>query len=184
MDRKKSSLPQEGQLGAPCWTGKSFFFKERECIEFIYCQYYPPTRGCNFQFTSALEKRMAIHYLKSGWIGNLHPLTLKIASRGVFSNTFLLSAVYYYNTSSNVSWGPPWVTKNDHSLKMVSWGPNGPAHHPVQKLTKILCRSQEHAKLWAIIHSSSKSSQRFTRWSSAVRVLSTKTLIHWYMSHC
>ena len=124
MDRKKSSLPQEGQLGAPCWTGKSFFFKERECIEFIYCQYYPPTRGCNFQFTSALEKRMAIHYLKSGWIGkyaplsNLHPLTLEIASRGVFSNTFLLSAVYYYNTSSNVSWGPPWVTKNEQFLKL------------------------------------------------------------------
>ena len=45
--------PKGERCKNPCW-GKSrgpreaffpFFFIEQECIEFIYCQYYPATRG-------------------------------------------------------------------------------------------------------------------------------------------
>ena len=65
--------------------------------------------GClrgNFQYTPALEKRMAIHCLESRWIGkyaprgNLLPSVLEIASGGVFSNIPLISAVYITGLSS------------------------------------------------------------------------------------
>ena len=70
----------------------------------------PGNLGCYFQYTPVLQK-MSIHCIESGWIGkyapirSLRPSALKIAlgqslgprcaSGGVFSNTSLLSAVYF-----------------------------------------------------------------------------------------
>ena len=66
------------------WMSFAFLFY-RAGVYWIYILSIHP--GClkgNFQYTPALEKRMAIHCLESGWIGkyaplgNLHPSALEI----------------------------------------------------------------------------------------------------------
>ena len=86
----------------PVTTYQAFLFY-RAGVYWIYILWiHPSCLKSNFQCTPALEKRMTIHCLASGWIGkydplgNLHPSALEIASGGVFSNTPLPSAVYYY----------------------------------------------------------------------------------------
>ena len=97
----------------------SFFFIERECIEIIYCQYYPAIWGV-ISNTLPLWKtnRMASsrNELENTPLGNLHPWALKIATGRVFSNTFLLSAVYYYDASLQPGqyWSILWLLmRND-----------------------------------------------------------------------
>ena len=113
-----------------CWLDQVafvfFFFIlfYRAGVYWIHILSIPP--GClkgNFQYTPALEKRMAMHFLESGWIGkyapleNLHPSALEIAlgqylgPRGancLWGRIFqLLSAVYYNNITILI-----WLTCN------------------------------------------------------------------------
>ena len=86
------------------YPGEPILFIERECIEFIYCQYCPV---CNFQHTPILEKngntlpRVGMNWKKRPprQLAPLGPRDCLRApeSGGVFSKTPLLSAVQYYN---------------------------------------------------------------------------------------
>ena len=90
---------------------KSHFFIEQEFIEIIYCQYYPAIWGVISNTLLVWKKNVnTLPRVAMNWkicpFGNLHPMALEIAlgprganSGGVFSNTSLLSAAYYYNTS-------------------------------------------------------------------------------------
>ena len=94
---------------------KTFFFIERECIEFKYCQYTPAVwrvisnippvwKKKESQYTASSRSELentppeTICTLRPERLpsGNLEGLGVQIASGGVFSNTPLLS-VYYYN---------------------------------------------------------------------------------------
>ena len=82
----------------------------------------PSYLGCNFQYTPALEKRMAIHCLESGWIGkcapfgNLHPSALegcKLPQGAYFPIhptsrqciiTIFFDVIYILGTSNFIIW--------------------------------------------------------------------------------
>ena len=71
----KCKLPNgKCHLKFPFWLSASVpnmhsFFIERECIEFIYCQYTPAVSNTLLLW----KKRMAIHCLESGWIRKYAP---------------------------------------------------------------------------------------------------------------
>ena len=88
------------------WT---FFFTERECIDIIYCQYYPAI----WDVISATSQNE---------LENTPPSAICTPrpSGGVFSNTPLLSAVYYYNLHSDYSSDHAIIITQPRPLKISS----------------------------------------------------------------